>query len=1009
MRSWESTLKASTKGAAMIAVTLLIFQTILTWKIGNIDFTIVRTILHYFLVTLFSMNLVITFFHLRFINKMERNRNSSFGGLIGLFGLFIAIIPGILDLLPELNIHPIYMISDYLFGCGLVLCIFGFLIELTRIDEPLIYWFKIHFALIVRIIIFVFSLIPIFIAISLNLLTNSIFLAIILFLVGYISGSAVWIGHRYFKGITSTESILLLLWSIILIIQYPFEFESIESWLPPILLLSVFCYLVLIWRKEIYLAIVSIIRGIHRLVESIVKSIVFKIQNVLLLLNIHKFLIFRYIIFAIGVLMIVIDSIYWYQIIDNLNTFLFLTGYTIAIVAWYNHSNVKRYGTVLSSILIILGLIGLSPFTIAFSNPSFEFSVVYLVVGFSVNLYLWKLELKNALIGIFSAIGIIIKSALESIYISLILFINKLVKILKQVFNFIEYNYQEIIRYTISTIGLILFLVGILTIKEPLNISFPVIISLSGFFLAIFAWYHHKHMKLVGTILATILGVISFISYLKYSLINPNPLDSSRMISGTFLVIALLVNINLWHKELIKILYLLKNIIIEFIKEAAKLISHIISLTVNKLYIFILYLVDHWWDIIRGLLTFSSIIIFLYAPLVYLELFSGNYYPFLEFLRILGVIPLVIAWYTQIHDFLIAFGHRLKITYLRTLELFNQIIKSLTAYFKHLIQYILDHQRNIARGGLTFIGVFLFFTGTFLIRLLSRIELGNTFDVVFRFIGIILLYITWNHQINALIGNIIREIINSIAEIIKTISNAINSFIQYLIDHRWGILRGFLTFTGCFALLLGPEVVNFSLSIQLPAPLEITIRIGGLLVLIIAWFTQIIDLIKQIIVALNKLLQNLLELVEKTINQLIKYLKQSLNSVFLILIAIISFLAIGYGFILLTSAFLGDWSRFLLNIDIVGDVLSSIAMWFQPEANSPQNVESLLGFLKDAEPLILIILGIILIGSFGILMLMLYNPKHREPLKLTSLRSRMTKTIPSETNYAEKNKGETYE
>ncbi|MFX0206558.1 MAG: hypothetical protein ACFFDT_11285 [Candidatus Hodarchaeota archaeon] len=110
------------------------------------DFEFYTTLLIFALMPVFLVGIFLAFFQLRWVNE-KRNKSTNLGGMVGFFGLFAIFLCSISSL-KVIFIPPVILIP--LLGFGLFLIVIGFFAETTRIDEPLVFWFRVNLEVIIR-------------------------------------------------------------------------------------------------------------------------------------------------------------------------------------------------------------------------------------------------------------------------------------------------------------------------------------------------------------------------------------------------------------------------------------------------------------------------------------------------------------------------------------------------------------------------------------------------------------------------------------------------------------------------------------------------------------------------------------------------------------------------------------------------------------------------------------------------------------------------------------------
>jgi len=105
---------------------------------------ILSPMLIFTLMIVFLAGIFLAFFQLRWVNE-KRNKSTNLGGTVGLFGLFLTLISSISSLIAI----PLAVLI-LLIGLGILLTLVGFFPEMTRIDEPLVFWFRVNLEDVIR-------------------------------------------------------------------------------------------------------------------------------------------------------------------------------------------------------------------------------------------------------------------------------------------------------------------------------------------------------------------------------------------------------------------------------------------------------------------------------------------------------------------------------------------------------------------------------------------------------------------------------------------------------------------------------------------------------------------------------------------------------------------------------------------------------------------------------------------------------------------------------------------
>jgi hypothetical protein len=340
--------------------------------------------------------------------------------------------------------------------------------------------------------------------------------------------------------------------------------------------------------------------------------------------------------------------------------------------------------------------------------------------------------------------------------------------------------------------------------------------------------------------------------------------------------------------------------------------------------------------------------------------------------------------------------------------------------------------------GLTLIGYFLCFlawynhsylknvgTSLSVILLLACLYLFSVFPEfgssgLLMVICIVVVISIWRVEIKEVIittidrtGKAINAFFGAVMDTVHKTILAVMSFLNYVWFCRIKILKAIGTMLGGCLDIVGTLLLylawydysnpNIEIAIELfGQPLVVMWFIPVLMIVVGAillywiWFHQINNFLKTSYDAVIKAAGALFGILSKVASQLFDWASTIFDSGFIIAIVVLSFSAIGYGFVLILSGLIdptGLWTEYLHSIPIFGDLLWFIAAIFQGQSDV-DNVTSLLG-IWDLEHLgndilmarlIQILLGVIF-AIFGII-LSVVTFFTRDSMKLSSLRDR---------------------
>jgi hypothetical protein len=217
-------------------------------------------------------------------------------------------------------------------------------------------------------------------------------LPLVLFLVGYCASVFIWrvpTRHTYFRGITTTLSMIMFLWGFILLLSKENHF-FIEELLSRGVILTGAVVNLIVWRNELWNTISRIYKAIAIVSVNTVRAVYGFVE-----------LYFREMITVISVGAMFFGSVFFTLVGDifGLPLVLFLMGYFVSIFIWRfptRHSNFRGVATVLSTFLSFWGIVLLiSEGENLFSDELIPRGVIF--VGIAVPIIIWRFELWDIL------------------------------------------------------------------------------------------------------------------------------------------------------------------------------------------------------------------------------------------------------------------------------------------------------------------------------------------------------------------------------------------------------------------------------------------------------------------------------------------------------------------------------------------------------------------------------------------------------------------------------------
>ena len=889
------------------------------------DFEFYTTLLIFTLMPVFFMGILLAFFQLRWVNE-KRSKSTNLGGTVGFFGLLTTFFCSLSSLkvifVPSVILFP-------LLGSGLFLIVIGFFAETTRIDEPLVFWFRVNLEVIIRYTISgvgaflvnwsLLSILVLFFVewgiFAIFVFPGNLFGGLI---IGGIGLGLVW--GSWFRQINQTvwryrvEIVRIFELSLglgLILIVFASLFDPnffIISFISGVIGLTIVYLDLYIFKMKVTShfskgfvtlgqvsasligGILLIIGLIQALTQSIPDwfffSIYFPMTGLLLFYRVWFDNInysvkrtiqtviwffrtyYREVITAVGVSFLALGS-FLYEFTKILNPLLmdalvidsffdplplgfFLGGFVISVAIWQipdRHAYFRGITTTLSIIVVLwgsllLGLLLIPP--VSSDDLSYVISSFLMVVGISINGWIWRIEIYQ----LFKSILITLK--------------NTIVYTINTTAQFLKTYYRELI--TISALSFTVY--GLVVTWNSISIFpyGPFFFLLFGYIVSVAIWYipdRHNNSRGVTTTLSTLLILYGILLLLSQDLLL------ILWLSGGLVVIGIVVNGTIWQTELkqlvIKTAIALKNV---FILTGQAIKSFFIA--VKDAFIQTIHTV--WYHriiITRAILTTAGFIVTVIS-IISLFGFTIAFVPWmtetLELLFLLfGIVLLYIAWFNQVNQFIkqsavtiwntsVKAGHAL---YNFLIIVKNTVIEALHTIWLYRIV--------ILRAFATILGPLMILVSFVVVPFLEispeQLEFG--IQLVLLIAGLSILYAAWFYQVNQFIKQSAVTIWNTsvkaghaLYNFLIIVKNTVIEALHTIWLYRIVILRAFATILGPLMILVSFVVVPF-LEIspeQLGFGIQLVLLIAGLSVLYAAWFYQVNHFIKQSLLAIRNAL-----------------------------------------------------------------------------------------------------------------------------------------------------------
>jgi hypothetical protein len=509
--SWENEIRSLVRLASLTVLILFVLEIVDLGEavvLGNDLSVLLKTGLY----AIFVAGLFFAYFQIRWINA-KRNKITNLGGSFALAGLFISIIPSLIqfyfiDIFS--SVDSIYF--TLIFGVGLFFAFIGLFFETTRLDELFIYWIKTNIIFATRLIVFSVGLLIMFYGYLNWDFSLSNLVPIIMFGFGYSIGIAIWLNHPYFKLSGSALSVLVSFLGYMII--YSLDNELLVYTEPTnntglFLILLGFVANAILWSENIFNFVIRVITYIIDEISkflneiiSLIKEIINKIDHSIRLfvqfLRDYYKTILRLFFTMVGIFLI-----YWGGIMFfNNNQPSTILGLVIGthFMGWW-------------SIVIGIGFIyvaSLPQFNQLFREiyKDFKNGVKYFIAWFRIHRKTILLYFQNIIGVLFILIGFIIYSPTDLYWFGAIvlgfiilgvtwwvqikqIFLDiykEIVKTGKEIVAWFQLYWKTIIVYSVRLFGFALIIYGFAIIPFGQNTAIGVITILVGAFILGITW-----------------------------------------------------------------------------------------------------------------------------------------------------------------------------------------------------------------------------------------------------------------------------------------------------------------------------------------------------------------------------------------------------------------------------------------------------------------------------------------------------------------------------------------
>ncbi|MHA2246576.1 MAG: hypothetical protein ACXADY_16660 [Candidatus Hodarchaeales archaeon] len=793
------------------------------------DIDILSPILIFVLMIVFLAGIFSSFFQLRWINE-KRNKSTNLGGTVGLFGLFLTLISSASSLIAI----PLAVLIPLL-GLGLLLTLVGFFAEMTRIDEPLVFWFRVNLEVIIRYTITItgtllvnWSALMIVSLILVDWGVLTIFVwpwdligGLVIGVIGMVLVWGSWFHQinqtiwRYRVEIVRSIELSVSQGLIVVALIVPF-FDPTSLFLSlifgsiglAILYLDLYIFKVRVTSKfnkgfvtfgQVIASIIGFILIIIGMIQSIPDSwfffsIYFPTTGLLLLYRVWfdninhtvkrtvKTIVwflqtyYRELITAVALGFIALGSIFP-LFLEEVNWFdlvplgMFLVGYIIGVAIWYKHDYFRGATTTFSTGVLLWGLLA----SFFYGQASIGISAGLFLLGFITDVVVWRTEVTNAIVQTWKSFVLFLKKT----YLAIV--------------QFLQTYYRELI--TAVALGFITLGSIFPSFLEEVNWFdlVPLGMFLVGYIIGVAIWYKHDYFRGATTTFSTGVLLWGLLASFFYG-------QASIGISAGLFLLGFIADVVVWRTEVTNAIVQTWKSFVLFLKKTYHAIVQFLQTYYRELIT----------AIALGFIAFGSIF-----PLFLEEVNWFDLIPLGMFL--IGYIIGVAIWYK--HDYF-----RGATTTLSTVVVFWGLLAS----------FFYGQASIIISAGLVLIGVVDN-------MVVWRIELKNVLVQTVHTIHNFLITVK-NAGVKA-----VRAFIAYLVSVKNTIVQAVRVTIQFLRTYYVEILRYSTTFLGGLFLFTGLTAVV----LRTQSGYEVWLIGGGLTFLWIAWFHKVNQFIKQSLLSLG--------------------------------------------------------------------------------------------------------------------------------------------------------------
>ena len=684
---------------------------------------------------------------------------------------------------------------------------------------------------------------------------------------GYLIAVVVWYfpKHSYSRGVNTSFSSVILLWSLLLIIYNVNLGTNISSspsnlglLIPGALLVFYLGMDTFLWRKELY----------------------YVFQQVWIFIRTY----YREFVTIFGLGFMIVGSLYseffaFLEVTDPfypIPVFSFIFGYSLIIIIWRFPKPPIYFRGITTAVSMIVSLWGV--ISITFSRFfSFDFfgespldlwpsivSTFYLGVGSVISVYLWRAEIKRSVIQVGQVLVNAIKGTIE-FFVNVVKTVwNAFKQAFWGVIQFIRGNYRQIV----TVFSLITMFLGFVGSNHAFKWE-SIALFFLGYLVSCSVWRfptRHEYFRGITTTLSIFTLFWGMVLLLKNGISAPDLLALPFLVIYLLIVVTSVLPIYLWRVELWRVVKQIVQAIkqafmiaiysvINFVKavwtvfkQAFLAILHsahglllYIQRNISRL---IQYVKENFWNLVQYLFTIigvSMINIGLFILIV----------PPMEQMGILwvffGVLVICGAWWENTLLVLRAIAHSL-MELARSLKNFLlQTSMFLWTKFLTLIEFGREHFKDIAKTVTTLVGVFLVLLG--LVRsfgfTIAFLDTTRVQPELFLITGAGILIATWFSQVIKSLKYAVRSIRDAldafghnIWDLWVSIKDAVVNFFTYIISLWREIVRATATVVGVLLVIIGISYFPYAPSDE-GRLLSIILIIVGVVMIEISWRSQL--------------------------------------------------------------------------------------------------------------------------------------------------------------------------